>query len=329
MEKPFILQFFEVLQWRTHLTQKEKEIYYASNLGYLGEVDFIEIIGKYIPDNWLLLVNLHFDVRGRIQIDAIVITDCSILQFEVKNFTSNYYVRNGQWYKANHERLTYNPFSQMQRAYENLLIVLEDNNLNVPIEPKIVLINENETVSFDDGPDSRILCRWELQKFIRNTIKENYNNPNKIDRLNIQSLLLKMQTGPYNSNEEYLKNREIQKGIVCLKCQDNQTKHNTRHHIECKHCGYKEAKSKALRRTICEYSVLYPNQAVKGESLINFIATPGSERSIRRILYTEFQEDKIKHSQTYNLPNKLMEFVWPNRKFIHYDYDNDHKIIEI
>lgn len=321
MEKTFQLQFLEVLQWRTNLTQKESDNLYASNLGFEGEFEFLNAIKLFIPAHWIVLFSLSFNIFGKIQVDALIITDCKILHFEVKNFQAYYYIQDGQWFKSNHERLNYNPYSQCQRAHEGLLKLLETSNIRVPIESKIVLINENETVNFMDGPDSRVLRKWELKNFFDQIRYQEQKSPHRIDKERIKSEFLAKQVPEEFHAPDYLDGRDIQNGIVCLKCHSVQQKSAEKFHIHCPACDYYEAKNKAVARTICEYSVLYPHEGVSHKTLLDFINTPGCAKSLKRLLSTDFNGNKKKYSHLYRLPNKLLEYALPNRKFRYKDYD--------
>lgn len=318
MEKPYLLQLLEVLQWRTYLTKEEEAKLYSFTVGYAGELDFHKIIHYYVPAAWILLTNLHYKIHGRIEIDALLLTGFSINHFEVKNFISPYKVVDGQWYSQNNDRLTYNPFFQRQRAYEGLLTLMNDHKIISPVDSKLVLINPHETVDFQTGTPDSVLKNGQIQPYLEKL--KSQAKPEHFQPKSLAKKFLTLTSEPDYSEAIDLSQRQVKSGIICLNCHNNrQNGSYHRYRVECNHCGYQEGKEKAVFRTIGEYSLLYPHRLAIKKDLLDFIATDGCEETLIGLLKNDLNSYKIPGTYQYNFPKKALEFAFPNKVFRYKD----------
>ena len=97
------------------------------------------------------------------QIDVMLISSRKVFHFEIKNFLQNYLYENGTW-MCNGREIGNDFFIQMKRARGNLVENLQRIGIRVPVESKLILINEEDTVNIVDADQqNNYLKRWHVK----------------------------------------------------------------------------------------------------------------------------------------------------------------------
>ena len=167
MDKPFILQFLEVMDARYQLEYKSKGRLKREKIGYSGHMQFDEMIKPLIPDKWEVIHDISFELNyGKTQIDTLLIAPHGFYHFEVKNFLSDYEYTEGEWRNSSGKMMR-NFFTQLTRQNEILNGLLFDFGIKAPLESKLVLINEDDTVKFFENKSSEYLKRGHIRSYIK------------------------------------------------------------------------------------------------------------------------------------------------------------------
>ena len=120
MNKPFELQFLECLRDRYKLPQSLEWRLVNYRTGFIGKGE-------------CLLISPH-----------------KVFHFEVKNSLQNYVYENETW-MCNGREIGNDFFIQMKRVRGKLVENLQKIGVNVPVESKLILINEEDTVNIIDA----------------------------------------------------------------------------------------------------------------------------------------------------------------------------------
>ncbi|PTJ97910.1 nuclease-related domain-containing protein, partial [Mammaliicoccus sciuri] len=98
IRKNLFLTYIDALQNRVdELPENIDEQYQVTKQGYEGEKAFAQILESYGAEWWLY--DLQIKNYNHIQFDFVVITDDAIIQFEIKNYTGDYYFENHKLYR--------------------------------------------------------------------------------------------------------------------------------------------------------------------------------------------------------------------------------------
>lgn len=168
------------------------------------------------------------------------------------------------------------------------------------------MINEEDTVSIiDSDQQSNYLKRWHIKGYLREIIHD--TSPALIEPSEIAKEMLEM-TAPAHEGlnvkgSEFLPS--VRRGILCDSCGGGKIKYRQRYHIQCKQCGDKESKERAILRTICDYGVLHYNKNLVLREVKAFINERSLDDTIRKVLRKHF--DSVGHT-------KVREYVNPVNK---------------
>lgn len=189
--------------------------------------------------------------------------------------------------------------------------------LHIPVESQLVFINEEDTVKIsDDSGVSSYLKRWEIRSFLKNEIKNSHSGP-----MNPHEVAKFLWSKSVEAHEELdLEGKELRdqarRGILCDTCGGHRIDAQTRrYHIRCLSCGTLEPKQRAVLRTICDFGVLYYDQPLSKNLVMDFIGERGFEQIIKRILRQYFELVPKGKASTYHNPVKRMEFAFKGVEF--------------
>lgn len=314
MDKPFYLQFLEVLDSRYELPKKSLNRLKRERVGYYGHSQLDVILQPLVPYDWRLLHDLTFELNyGETQIDSLLLAPHGIYHFEIKNLLSEYEYREGHWYMKN-GRVIRNYFTQLARQNEILTGLLRDFRINAPLESKLVLINEDDTVKFYEDKTKEYLKRGHIRAYLKEI---NQAGRMVIHPQEVAKLLYQKSISSYKNTKfaEQLYVQEARRGIICEKCLSNVEVTNRRYHLQCATCGMLEVKERAVLRTICDLGVLYYNQPLKRKMIMDFIGVAGIEDIVRRVLRKHFKMQPAGKLTTYENPVNRMEYAFPEVKF--------------
>lgn len=318
------LLYYEVFAKRIdYMRENERRSLYASQVGFEGESESLAIYLKYIPRNWRILTDLNFIYEGQwIQIDALLITPHWIIILEVKNLKAYYTYENGDW-SQNGQRLKRCYFDQLKRTNDIFRNVMEAHGVQLNTLRKLVLINEHKTVTFKSQENQQfVLERSEIKRFIDQLQIQGKDKPPVWDIDQMEKFILGAQSPAEKQEYINLEGRHLKKGIICSNqlCEKSMVSLHSRYHVRCKNCGYIEPKRTAVARTICEYSILFPDKKPTAHELLDFLGNKSLRKTLYRVLHEDFQSESKGRSRRYNLPADSYDNVFPNKRRRHREY---------
>lgn len=325
MEKPFYLEYLESLDRRVKLPEESDRRLWAQRTGYEGHKAFSDLLTEHCPDDWVVLHDLSFNHPvGKTQIDSLLVNSQCIYHFEVKNLVRPVEYRDGEWYSTSTGSRYRNYFTQMKRQAELLGKLLEDLQIKVPIVSKLVLINEQDTVTFMEDMQDHYLKRWQIKGFLEEINRQAVLKANQplINPIEEARRILDKTIEDFE-REQYPEANLVKyarKGILCANCHANVSGNHTRYYIHCGACGKVESREAAVVRTICEVGIMNYEERITARMVIDLIDDPSIERLIRRKLADHFEISGKYRGASYHNPRASLKKAFPHLKF---RYDKD------
>lgn len=207
------LRYLDSLHHRHPLTSEEEYRRKTLKSGYLGEVAFSQLLSQY--DQCIVLWNISFAKYsgGMVQYDFIVIHDQSIFHFDIKNYRSDYEIKDGNLVNAHHQ--IPNPEGQLNRAHSILEKLIKHYNPMYQLESYLTFIHE-EFHLYSSPPNNRWLLRSQLPRTLY-PLKD--INLNKSDNIQLAKYILNHHQPLEQSNAFHrVPLEKIKNGYKCCNC---------------------------------------------------------------------------------------------------------------
>ena len=287
--KPHDLLYYEALAARTELTKAETRKSANIKNGYEGEVIYDQLFDSVGHDNVLIYRDIFLNIENSVtQYDSLIISDRGIISNEIKNFTGNCTVQNGNWFRGNYA-IPKNAFSQLNRAMGKLMELRNESKSDFNVSGKLVFPNDTFTFHSDDQSnwDKMILrsgIRDYFQQFNQSGIKVG-NKAQYISRL-ISDHIVENTFFEPNTDKTRLK-----LGLYCGRCGSfNLSK--KRFHLTCNKCGCTECNETHLLRAMSDYKFLFYNQPMTRSNLLDFIDNDLHYKTVSRALLKHCYMDR-------------------------------------
>lgn len=313
---PFLTEHdYQKVRFHRGLLTHPKEIkdFGLRRTGEEGELKQVDLLKKFLPNNWLVLRNVWLDAsNGKTEVDILVISPKFLWIHEVKNYTGNFEYRQDECYV--NQKLIQNQVA----ACRNRVRIVKDIAQRVQgytpdVYATMVFINEQCVVKAEPLQDIAILMNYQVPWHIDEMIKLNEKLPHYIQTDNFISLLEKYEiANPYLPKEidRAVLNDAI-KGIRCYKCNNYEVRCRHRY-IMCQTCNHTFSKTQAVLQAACELSVLLHTdpKILTVRNLYNFTAGHISKKGIRSILkqyIPQYGLRKATYYANYGLPYDIMK----------------------
>lgn len=272
--------------------------------GFEGEEKLYRYLKEFGSKHWVVLRNVWLKDDNDFECDLLVITGCSIYEFEVKNYFGTFIYENGQSYSRG-VAITYNPINQARNARLHLQNLLPDYS----VKGVLAFMGEHNPVEIRDAiEDIQILACNEIYDFILKMKQTEQQHPDpglhadeivaKLEKLAIQPPYL---SEPYTSKQM----RKARTGIFCAHCQQKVAV-SRHHYIKCL-CGFCESREEAIVRTACDYGVLTYGSDFTVREIYNFLGQAASLNYTRIILQKHF--DCIPNAKVLTFENPNLEYT--------------------
>lgn len=261
--------------------------------GFFGECLYDKIFDEVGHDNLYVFRDVYL-VTGKsdAQYDSIIIADDVITVNEIKNYSGEYYYKNGRFIK-NGEVVPDNPFSQVDRAVGKLYRICRNSKISTEIKSKVIFPNDDfKLYSEDNSIWKNIVIRMDLKKYFRQ-FKDSYNTE-KADRL-VSLIRAHISPNPYFNGSSNV--GRIRTGLYCGSCGDfNLIK--TRYHRQCTGCGTKESNETHMLRVMSDYKYLFYGESMTRRSLLELIGNEFDKKVVYRA-FLKYCDAHKKGNQTY------------------------------
>lgn len=224
--------------------------------GLEGEI-FIKCILDDYPDLHYLY-DYHINHKNRVQIDFLIVTDDALLHLEIKHYSGDYTIKDGQLMNE-FGNMFYTPFQQLRRANHELNCLISHFKISKPIQSYLIFTNPKFTLKSSIPNQLNILLPTELHK-----LKYMFKNKNSIENENI----LHMFQQEHRDFSHIYKNINrvpmscLRPGLKCPKCRrlNTITVEGRKKNLQCRICHYKD-----IRQNVYLFNLLELNLC-KGEA---------------------------------------------------------------
>lgn len=290
-ETPKELALLTYLRARTNLSAKDEACFHKYHKGYLGE-EFIDTFLEKLDKSWIILNDIRIEVNHSIiQLDSILISNNTIYILEVKNYEGDFYYESDRWYTIAKTEIK-NPLLQLQRSVSLFKIFLSENKITVPVEGFLLFVNPYFML-YQAPLDLPIVYPPQLERFFsklmaKPIVKINPELTKFADKLITQHIIeTHLWSKPQFSYDKLLK------GIYCPVCGSIMKSYNTtRINIKCKTCDREEKITIAIKRSIQEYLLLFPEKKLTTGGIYEWCGEMISKKVIRKYLLHHYKVKK-------------------------------------
>lgn len=273
------------LRSRINFSESEESYYLYKEKGYEGEVSFDKwAVPLSVSEKMIFLndVNLNQN-NNHFQVDSFGISSATLHHFEVKNLEGDYSIDKGKWISPLGNPVK-NPLIQVDKT-ETLLNQLV-NNHSIPLTVKSHLILINPEFHLYNVPSNLpIVYPAQMNRF-RNSLLQNSSKIRNADIRAAEKLLaLSIGESPYDSVPKY-RYDELRKGMVCPGCGEFYAEF--KRVLCCGFCGGKECSSDAILRSVEEFRLLFPDEKVTSNRILDWCGIAKDQRTIRKILLKNY-----------------------------------------
>lgn len=284
------------LRFRKNLAADEERKLRIHKHGFFGECLYDQLFDEAGHDNLYIFRDIYL-VAGKsgAQYDSIIISGDAVTVNEIKNYSGEYYYKNGRLIK-NNEVVPDNPFTQVDRAVGKLYRIFRDNRVTADITGKVVFPNDDfRLYSEDNSIWKNIVIRMDLKKYFRQ-FNAGYNTE-KADRY-VSLIRGHVTENPYfNGNSDI---EGIRRGLYCGECGSFELKKG-RFQLTCLKCGTIESNETHLLRAMSDHKFLYYKQPMTKRSLLELIDNIFHENTVYRALQKHCYINKNGPCTSYTL----------------------------
>ena len=300
--KPQDLLFYETLQKRCELTKVEAGWYKTYQRGFEGEELYDKVFDEVGHDDVLIYRDLYLKIRRSVtQYDALVINDDGIVVNEIKNYTGDYKVEGGDWFRSGRE-ISEEPIAQLNRSIGKLIAMRNSVNGNFKIDGKLIFVSDDFYLQTDDNSIWRkIVVRMDLKRYLRSFGSGKIGNKAQyIVRLVSDRIV----ENPYYESE--VDEDCLRKGLYCGNCGSfNLAK--SRFHLVCRECESKESNETHLLRAMSDYQILFYGKGMTRNALVEFIGEKMHSKTVSRALLKHCYGNKNGNTTTYKFKYRDLE----------------------
>ena len=287
------LLHYKALDRRMDLNFEDARNFKVYESGFYGECLYDKLFDEVGHDNLYIFRDVYLAAgKSGAQYDSIIISDDAITVNEIKNYSGEYYYKNGRFIK-NGEVVPDNPFTQVDRAVGKLYRICRNAKVSAEISGKVIFPNDDfKLYSEDNSIWKNIVIRMDLKKYFRQ-FKNDYNTE-KAGRL-VTLIRDHISDNPYFNGSTNVAG--VRKGLYCGSC-GNFNLIKTRYHRQCSGCGAKESNETHMLRVMSDYKYLYYGEGMTRRSLLELIGNEFDKKVVYRAL-VKYCDAHKKGNQTY------------------------------
>ncbi|MEI3607363.1 nuclease-related domain-containing protein [Pseudogracilibacillus sp. SE30717A] len=279
---PHELQLLTYLDSRMLLSSSDRANLRNLEKGYEGERLFFELLKEKIHGEYISLYDLLLESnQSEFQIDHLLVLDNKIILNEIKNFEGDFYVKENQWYVVPSKKEIRNPLQQLQRSELLLRNLLHQIGAPFQIEAYLIFVNPEFTL-YQAPYTKSIVFPTQLNRYMQelNSRTTRLNSAH----MNVAKELVSRHLPEFTRNRQLEYHYEqLQKGVMCGFCRKLLVS-SSKLKIICSKCGEKETIESAIKRSVKEFSFLFPERLITITELHDWVNGITSKKVIRSIL---------------------------------------------
>lgn len=293
------LLFYETIERRCELTSVEKSRFKTFHKGFEGECLYDDIFEDVGHEDILIYRDLYLKLGKSVtQYDALVINDDGIVVNEIKNYTGEYKVEGGDWFRKG-QRISEDPVAQLNRAVGKLIGLRNSVNGKFKVSGKLIFVSDDFYLHTDDNSLwGKIVVRMDLRRYMRKFRGGKIGNKSQfIVRLLSENTV----ENPYIDNN--LDEERLRRGVYCGQCGSFDLM-KSRFHLVCSECDSKESNETHLLRAMSDYKYIFYGKQMTRNSLLKFIGGEIHWKTVSRALLKHCYVNKNGVSTTYQFKYK-------------------------
>lgn len=256
------ITWYKLMARRGALDKAERFNYQLLVNGDKGESELVEsLIAHNFTDIWWRR-NLWLD--RQVECDVIIITHAKIYVLNAKYYNGDFYYRDNVAY-FNDKPLQNDPLSSFQLSLGRLKKLLWENGIEASVEGRLVFMNPDYSVAFDDTASVECVPRYGVLRMLddirlaaRQIGRRNGLNPDLVGNM----LLAIESDSKYNL--PIVQDIHLQRmvfGLICPKCQGCQSLQVGKQSVVCLCGNFYSSKRSVILDAIQEYGMLFHHQA--------------------------------------------------------------------
>ncbi|MFS0752591.1 nuclease-related domain-containing protein [Oceanobacillus sp. 1P07AA] len=287
-EKTKDLMLYDLLVHRMDFSIKDRQTYEKMKQGYEGERRFDQLFDETNGDSLILQDLLFTHNNTTFQIDSVIITADTIFLLEIKNYKGDFIYENDKLVKMPNTEII-QPLHQLHRSealFRNMMLGFK---YTLPIKSLVIFIHPHFTL-YQAPVKIPFVLPTQVQSFVQKLHRNSTMNITERHHLIAKELLNHHISQSKFRNVADYHYDELQKGIYCRNCkQFFDIAYPERKYLVCAHCNEKEDVNTAVLRCVNEYKILFPNEKVTTNNILDWCAIITSKKRIRKILRENYE----------------------------------------
>lgn len=299
--KPKELKFYEALNRRCRLSQEEERKLAVLRKGYEGEREYDSVFDEAGHENLLIYRDVWMKIEdATLQIDALIITENSLIVNEIKNYSGFYSFDNDGW-MIRDVQISADPLAQASRTGNKLLKLRYLLQQNFSRQFKVIFVNPDFNLEAAPGYDRNIIKRSTLRHYMKNLNKmyagpQAYEMSEQIKEFFIDDPMILPE----------IDINRIRLGNYCFNC-GSFSLEMRKFYAVCRACGSKETLEKMFVRGLMDYSFIFWNEPMTSSKIGTFLMDSLKPRTIRRMMNTYCHKSGDSRSTSYKIKNTELE----------------------
>lgn len=284
---PTSLLRYEALTSRKQLSSEDERRYSQLQKGFAGEKRLETTLQSQQSRNIIPLFNNLFESLDReFEIDCLLLTTDTVFLLEVKNYTGNYSVENGNIIHLPSKRQIYNPVTQLDRTEFLFKRMLSDMQINMQVRSFVMFVNYN-FVLYEASLQLPIIFPSQIKSFLEKTDRNARALSTDIKRLAKMLIRTRKDSSTYERLPPY-NMEELKKGVFCEYCSFVLVRSNHKTFM-CSNCRRTVSAKDAVLHAIAQYHLLFPEEKITTNKIAKWCGNSITNNYIREILAKYFK----------------------------------------
>lgn len=284
-QQPSELPLLRCLHTRMNLSAEDKKYYFNLEKGFEGELRF-DLFAKELTCECLILHDLLLTSNNTtFQIDSLMITAETIFIYEVKNFSGDYYYESEKFFNMRGTEIL-NPLHQVSRTASLLRSLLFKQGFNLPVDCKVIFINEHFTL-YQAPVNDTLIHPTQLKTYFHKLNTLPFLLTKRHHLLAEKLLELQLDASPVKPKLPSYQYDQLEKGISCAKCHSFSVFVDGRKCV-CNNCTHEEIVESAVVRAAKEFKLLFPKEKMSTGIVHDWCSIVRSKKRIKYILDKNF-----------------------------------------
>ena len=310
---PISLLHYEIVNSRKDLSPQERQAFEQIKKGFMGEKKLAHLLANSTYENLLAIFGSLFDLGdSEVQIDCMLLTRDRIFLLEVKNYSGDYCLENGNLHLFPNKTQVHNPLSQFERSELLMKRLLKDMRIHYDLQSYVIFINSSFLL-YGSSPQLPMIFYPQLKRFLQ---KLNANARPLTDKeVKLAEVLRNRQKE--RSIYERLANYELaqlKRGVLCPKC-STKLRRTGRRRFTCLACACDWDAEDVILHAVAQYHFLFPEEPISTLKMVDWCGGGFAPSFMRELLrkHLNVVRQRNRFYYYFRQPNEHIEIL--SRKY--------------